>query len=119
MIDGLPANGPTVVLLMSLSTRAVIAARLQARGWRGDTPAAVVQGAGTPEQATWLGTLDDLGWAPLPGAPDLPGLLVVGDAVSVASETAQFRQPAPLAPGPLRPALCVPSTQPGFEGVSQ
>jgi uroporphyrin-III C-methyltransferase/precorrin-2 dehydrogenase/sirohydrochlorin ferrochelatase len=96
VLDGVPANGLTLVLLMGLATRGVIAARLAARGWRHDTPAAIVQAAGLPEQATWIGTLAGLGAAPLPGAPDLPGLLVVGDAVAVASETAAFRQPAPF-----------------------
>lgn len=96
VLDGQPANGPTLVLLMSLATRGVIAARLRANDWRADTPAAIVQAAGTPEAATWIGTLEALGSAPLPGAPDAPGLLVVGDAVAVAEATAAYRTPAPL-----------------------
>ena len=104
VLAGLPANGLTVVLLMSLATRGVIAARLLGQGWRSDTPAAIVQAAGLPEQATWIGRLDALGSAPLPGAPDLPGLLVVGDAVAVASDTAAQRRPAPHVSSPLAAA---------------
>ncbi|MHC5021881.1 MAG: uroporphyrinogen-III C-methyltransferase, partial [Planctomycetota bacterium] len=97
VIDGLPATNHTVVLLMALAQRGVIAARFEARGWGTATPAAIVQAAGTPESATWIGTLADLASAPLPGNADAPGLLVIGDAVDVATQTAEFRRPWPLA----------------------
>lgn len=96
VIDGLPVANHTVVLLMALAQRGVIAARLAARGWAAHTPAAIVQAAGTPESATWIGTLAELASAALPGNPDAPGLLVIGDAIGVAVETAEFRRPWPI-----------------------
>lgn len=82
-------NSQTVVVLMALATRAALAATLLGRGWRPETPAAIVLGASTPRQQRWLGTLRDLGSASLPAeALDCPGLLVVGDVVELAAALA-------------------------------
>jgi uroporphyrin-III C-methyltransferase/precorrin-2 dehydrogenase/sirohydrochlorin ferrochelatase len=90
LCDGLPPNGLTLVVLMGLGQRARIAERLLARGWRADTPAAIVVGAATPAAWRWTGALAALGAAALPGGDgeargDAPGLLVVGDVVELAA----------------------------------
>ncbi len=78
-LDALPPGLVTVVLLMSLGTRAAVAHRMLHRGWADDTPVAVLLAAGTAEAWTWRGTLADLGaMAVAPHRADLPGTIVVG-----------------------------------------
>jgi uroporphyrin-III C-methyltransferase/precorrin-2 dehydrogenase/sirohydrochlorin ferrochelatase len=87
VLDSLAAGAATVVVLMGLGSRAKIAARLLARGWLEATPAAVVLSAATPDSRTWIGELRELADCPLPDElPDSPGILVVGAAISVASQ---------------------------------
>jgi len=87
LLDGLPAGGLTLVILMGLGQRARIAERLLARGWRPETPAAVVVGAATPSQWRWTGALAGLGAVEIPpSAVEAPGLLVIGDVVALAAE---------------------------------
>jgi uroporphyrin-III C-methyltransferase/precorrin-2 dehydrogenase/sirohydrochlorin ferrochelatase len=87
LIDGLPPGSLTLVVLMGLGQRARLAERLCARGWRADTPAAIVVGAATPEAWRWTGALADLGTAEVPEAcAAAPGLLVVGEVVALAAE---------------------------------
>ena len=51
----------------------------------GGISAAIVVGAGTPEAWRWTGALDGLGVAEIPhDAREAPGLLVVGEVVSLA-----------------------------------
>ena len=89
-IDALPPDLVTVVLMMSMGTRENLAARLIARGWPADTPAAVILGAATPHAWTWKGALEDLGAMELPfDRTDLPGTIVVGRVAGL-----------PLAPQP-------------------
>ena len=92
--DGLAPGAATLVVLMGLANRGAIAARLLARGWDPETPAAVVLGASTADAATWRGPLRELGVAPLPSPQDLPGVLVVGAVAALA-----LRGDAGLRPG--------------------
>jgi uroporphyrin-III C-methyltransferase/precorrin-2 dehydrogenase/sirohydrochlorin ferrochelatase len=90
LVDGLPPNELTLVVLMGLGQRARIAQRLLARGWRAGTPAAVVVGAATPEGWRWIGTIDTMEAAEVPAASeDAPGLLVFGEVVALAGEIGQ------------------------------
>src|SRR6185312_7464476 len=57
ILDQLPPQTATLVVMMGLGQRARIAERLIARGWPASTPAAVVVGAATPQSARWIGTL--------------------------------------------------------------
>ena len=57
-LDALPPDLVTVVLMMSMATRAGLARRLVARGWPADTPAAVILGAATPQAWAWKGPLE-------------------------------------------------------------
>lgn len=83
-LDSLAPNALTLVVLMGLHSRAVLASRLLLRGWEADTPAAILLGASTSESAAWTGPLSALGSAPLP-EEGLPGTIVVGAVVSLAA----------------------------------
>ncbi len=84
LLDGVLPDSATIVVLMGLRTRQQIAARLIRRGWRPETPAAVVLAAGTPEMRTWRGRLDQL-TRPSLGVDvgDAPGTIVVGRVVEL------------------------------------
>ena len=82
-VDSLAPNALTVVVLMGLRTRAQIAERLIARGWISTTPAAIVLGASHEGRARWLGTLADLGAAPIDS--ELAGVIVIGAVVELAN----------------------------------
>jgi uroporphyrin-III C-methyltransferase / precorrin-2 dehydrogenase / sirohydrochlorin ferrochelatase len=83
ILGSLAPAAATVVVLMGLATRARIAQFLIARGWDAATPAAIVLGASHPGASAWTGTLATLGDAAVEG--ELPGLLVIGPVVSLAS----------------------------------
>jgi uroporphyrin-III C-methyltransferase len=73
------------VVLMGLAQRAELAKSLISRGWRTQTPAAVLLAASRPEAARWLGTLGQLAQGvELEGEAESPGTLVVGEVVSLA-----------------------------------
>jgi uroporphyrin-III C-methyltransferase/precorrin-2 dehydrogenase/sirohydrochlorin ferrochelatase len=75
----------TLVVMMGLRQRARVAELLVARGWDRATRAAIVVGAATPEAWSWSGTLEGLGAAQIPhDAREAPGLLVIGEVVSLA-----------------------------------
>jgi uroporphyrin-III C-methyltransferase/precorrin-2 dehydrogenase/sirohydrochlorin ferrochelatase len=96
LLDGFAPGSLTLVVMMGLGQRARIADRLLARGWAADMPAAVIVGAATPLSWTWMGTIAGLGAVEVPAASSgNPGLLLVGDVVSVAAELAAQ---LPLAP---------------------
>lgn len=86
VIESAAPNGLTLVVLMGLASRASLARALLERGWRPDTPAAVVQAASTPEQRAWTGELSRLADAPV--APGLAGTLVIGEVVSLSERIA-------------------------------
>jgi siroheme synthase len=81
--DALASVAPgsvTLVILMGLDHRDVIASALVERGWSPDTLAAIVKGASWPEQHTAIGTLAEL--SSLAPEPDgLPGTIIIGDVV--------------------------------------
>lgn len=85
ILDGVSPNSLTVVVLMGLARRDAVATRLVARGWRHDTPAAIVLAAGTPHMRTWHGRLDELGAADIDPTDGTPGTIVVGDVVGLRS----------------------------------
>jgi uroporphyrin-III C-methyltransferase/precorrin-2 dehydrogenase/sirohydrochlorin ferrochelatase len=78
ILDGIAPGSLTLVLLMGVAARGAIAERLVRRGWDPETPAAVILGASSREASRWTGPLRALAEAPLPGAGDLPGTVVVG-----------------------------------------
>jgi uroporphyrin-III C-methyltransferase/precorrin-2 dehydrogenase/sirohydrochlorin ferrochelatase len=74
-------NSVTLVVMMGLSVREHIAARLADHGWSLDSRAALVCGASTEEAWTWTGCLGDVGSATPPDG--VPGVMVVGDVVQI------------------------------------
>jgi len=89
LLDALGPGTATVVVLMGLTTRAQIAQRLLARGWRAETPAAILLDAGTPRAAVWSGALAQLGAAPLPDTlRAVAGTIVIGEVVGLARQCA-------------------------------
>lgn len=89
IIDGMSPGTSTLVVLMGIGARAALAARLMARGWTAQTPAAILLSASTPDAQTWTGTLDALasredGVDARPG--ETPGMLVIGDVVALAGQ---------------------------------
>ncbi|HZX42324.1 MAG TPA: uroporphyrinogen-III C-methyltransferase [Myxococcaceae bacterium] len=87
VLRSLEPGAATVVVLMGLQTRALVADALLSRGWSPRTPAAVLLSAATPEARSWRGTLATLGSCGLPDQhPDLPGVLVIGASVAVAGQ---------------------------------
>ena len=89
LLDGFVPGSLTLVVLMAMGHRASIAARLVARGWSPETPAAVIVGAATPQSWSWTGTLASLGAVEVPAASSgAPGLLVIGAVVGLAAELA-------------------------------
>jgi len=92
-LDSIAPGALTVAVLMGLASRGSIAARLLARGWPPDTPAAILIAASTEEAASWTGTLAELGGSDLPEArPDLPGTLVIGSVVGLAGRLRSLQQ---------------------------
>jgi uroporphyrin-III C-methyltransferase/precorrin-2 dehydrogenase/sirohydrochlorin ferrochelatase len=85
LLDAMPPERLTLVVLMGIAERAGIAQRLLARGWSAATPAAMLLGAASAESFTWRGTLAELGEASIPAErAHLPGTLVVGAVAGLA-----------------------------------
>jgi len=89
ILGSIEPGSATIVVLMGLATRADVAALLLARGWRKETPAAILLAASTPDSFAWTGRLESLGAAELPDdRGDAPGTLVIGEVVSLAATIA-------------------------------
>ena len=85
ILDGIAPGAMTLVVLMGVKARGAIAGRLIARGWPDATPAALLFGASQPGSFTRLTTLGGLvGSGGDDIATDLPGVLVIGEVVSLA-----------------------------------
>lgn len=84
LLDSLQPGVATVVVLMGLSTRGVLAARLISGGWPAETPAAIVSAASQPGAHLWSGRLDELAAASLPDA-SAAGTLIIGSVVALSS----------------------------------
>ncbi|MEE2638912.1 MAG: uroporphyrinogen-III C-methyltransferase [Acidobacteriota bacterium] len=85
VLAGITPASVTLVVLMGMAQRAVIAGWLMSYGWPADTPAAIVCVAGVGQSPTWIGSLGDLGTAPHPAEPDRPGTIVIGRVVDLHS----------------------------------
>ena len=85
ILDAVAPNSLTIVVLMGLASRARVAARLIDRGWRPDTPAAIVMAAATERMQSWVGRLDELGATCIGAGDRAPGTIVIGDVVALRS----------------------------------
>lgn len=90
LLGGLAPGAATLVVLMGMGHRLEIAGFLVGAGWDAGTPAAIVVSASRPDQRVWLGTIGTLGHARWDDvdAPDLPGVIVIGDVVTTAAGVA-------------------------------
>jgi len=79
-------NAVPIVVLMGVGSRAELAQKLVAQGWRAETPAAIVCGASTPDQWVWTGIVSDLGQAEVPAG--IAGVVVIGDVVRIRASLA-------------------------------
>jgi uroporphyrin-III C-methyltransferase/precorrin-2 dehydrogenase/sirohydrochlorin ferrochelatase len=86
-IQAVQPNGVSLVVLMGLTGRAAVTARLLAQGWKPDTPSAMVCAASTPAEWMWTGPLAQLGLVQPPEG--LAGVLVVGDVVRMSDVLAR------------------------------
>ena len=90
LLEMLPPESVTVVVMMGLAESATIASLLIGTGWRSQTPVAVVFAAGTSDAFTWTGTLATLatpstwGGALAPRSPGAPATIVIGQVASLA-----------------------------------
>jgi uroporphyrin-III C-methyltransferase / precorrin-2 dehydrogenase / sirohydrochlorin ferrochelatase len=87
VLESMAPHAATIVVLMGKATRVDVAELLLARGWARDTPAAVLLGASTPAERSWLGTLAALATAEIQD-DGLPGTIVIGDVVALAGADA-------------------------------
>jgi len=85
-LDSIAPGALTLVFLMGLRARGELAARLTARGWSSETPAAILLGASHSGEARWLGTVGQLASADID--LELPGVIVVGEVVRLAKPLA-------------------------------
>jgi uroporphyrin-III C-methyltransferase/precorrin-2 dehydrogenase/sirohydrochlorin ferrochelatase len=83
-LDSVGPSSVTLIILMGMAGRVAIADRLIARGWRPDTPAALIVDASAPTQSVWRGTLEDLSSGQVDMDQGGPGTIVVGHVVEVA-----------------------------------
>jgi uroporphyrin-III C-methyltransferase / precorrin-2 dehydrogenase / sirohydrochlorin ferrochelatase len=74
-------NAVPLVVLMGVGSRAQLAHKLVAQGWRAGTPAAIICGASTPDEWVWTGIVSDLGQAEVPDG--IAGVVVIGDVVRI------------------------------------
>jgi uroporphyrin-III C-methyltransferase/precorrin-2 dehydrogenase/sirohydrochlorin ferrochelatase len=84
LLGRITPHAATLVVLMGLGTRQELRDQLLLQGWGAGTPAAVLIGASTAEAFTWVGSLAELGEAPIPDrSPPAYGTIVIGDVVSL------------------------------------
>lgn len=89
VLEGIPPNAVTVVVMMGLVGIHDIAGLLLSRGWRRETPVAMLLAASTPAAETRITSLEWLAAAGPPETEGKPGTIVIGDVVAV--RTAQNR----------------------------
>lgn len=82
-VDAIAPGSMTLVFLMAVAGQQAIADALVTRGWRASTPAALIFSASRDEERTWTGTLAALARGDGIFDSERPGLLVVGDVVSL------------------------------------
>ena len=82
-VDAIAPGSLTLVFMMAVAEQQRIADALVARGWRSSTPAALIFSASRDDAATWTGTLATLSRGDGTFDAERPGMLVVGEVVSL------------------------------------
>jgi uroporphyrin-III C-methyltransferase / precorrin-2 dehydrogenase / sirohydrochlorin ferrochelatase len=83
LLERLPPQAATILVLMGLGARQQIADRLIEWGWGRDTPAAVIVAASTSRSWAWMGALDELARGAGPELTEDAGTIVIGEVVRV------------------------------------
>ena len=96
VLDSLPPRSLTVVVLMGLASQGALAARLVARGWSRETPAAVLFATSTADAEAWRGSLGELAASTFPGERR-PGTIVIGDVAALGHAQARTEERAEAA----------------------
>jgi uroporphyrin-III C-methyltransferase/precorrin-2 dehydrogenase/sirohydrochlorin ferrochelatase len=96
-IDAVAPDAMTLVFLMSIAEQRGIAQALLTRGWRASTPAALLFAASRDNAETWTGTLASLANGEGLVETERPGLIVVGDVVTVRAQLGFSERVAPKA----------------------
>jgi uroporphyrin-III C-methyltransferase/precorrin-2 dehydrogenase/sirohydrochlorin ferrochelatase len=89
VLDAIAPAAPatmTLVFLMAVAEQRAIADALVARGWAPSTPAALLFAASRDDAGTWTGTLADLSAGRGVFDQERPGMIVVGDVVTVRAQ---------------------------------
>jgi uroporphyrin-III C-methyltransferase len=89
VLDHLPAEGVTVVVLMGFAERGRIARLLIDRGWAAGTPAAIVTNATQASQSIWTGALSGVGDAMQTASSEDAHTIVIGEVVSIGAVIAR------------------------------
>ena len=93
ILDSITPDSLTIILLMGLASRKTIQSRLIKSGWNCCTHTAIVLAAGTKDQYSWYGRLDNLATANIPHERHLPGTIIIGDVVGLHSKTSNIKSP--------------------------
>jgi uroporphyrin-III C-methyltransferase/precorrin-2 dehydrogenase/sirohydrochlorin ferrochelatase len=83
VLDAIAPRAMTLVFLMAIAQRRGIAAALLERGWRADTPVALLLSASRADGQTWIGSLESLARGEGIFDRGRPGVIVVGDVVTI------------------------------------
>jgi uroporphyrin-III C-methyltransferase/precorrin-2 dehydrogenase/sirohydrochlorin ferrochelatase len=82
-VAALKPNGITLVILMGVARRTLLASQLVDRGWSRGTAAAIVAVGSRPTQQVWRGSLGELADAVVTLADDAPAVIVVGEVAAL------------------------------------
>ena len=82
VLQAIAPDSLTLIVMMGVASRGEIAASLMERGWNKTTPAAMVFAASTPSATMWIGTVEELGGAPIPPRATA-GTIIIGAVVSL------------------------------------
>lgn len=93
VLGSLAPQAATVVVMMGLAAAPAITGLLIGRGWKRETPAAVVYGAGTRSARAWSGTLGELRERVVAGRAGSPGTIVIGEVVRIGAMLGTDMQP--------------------------
>jgi uroporphyrin-III C-methyltransferase len=96
-IGAITPNQITLVVLMGYERRATLAAQLVEKGWRDDTPAAIVADGTLPTATVWRGTLGDLAAGRMTARTTAPALIVVGAVAALDLKATALEVPTAVA----------------------
>lgn len=84
VLASIPPGWLTLVVLMSVGSRASLVTRALQHGWPAWTPAALILDAATPRMWVWRGPLGELATLDIPAVlADAPGTIVIGEVAAL------------------------------------